>query len=102
MEDLTIEILKQIRDELVTTRTTLSERIDETNQRIDRMGASLGERIDRTNQRLSTVEVTLLDLAEQQRFVVRHLSALTTRDRRLEDDMDALRARVDNIERRLG
>jgi hypothetical protein len=54
--DLTIEILKQIRDELVTTRTTLSESIAQT------------------NHRLSGVEVTLLDLAEQQRFVVRHLS----------------------------
>lgn len=82
--DLTIEILKQIRDELVTTRTTL------------------GERIDRTNDRLSAVEVTLLDLAEQQRFMVRHLATLATRDRHLEADVDALRARVDKIEARLG
>jgi hypothetical protein len=48
------------------------------------------------------VEVTLLDLAEQQRFAVRHLSATTTRDRRLEEEVDALRARVDKIEARLG
>jgi chromosome segregation ATPase len=89
--DLTIEILKQIRDELVTTRTTLGESIAQTNQRLDQ-----------TNHRLSAVEVTLLDLAEQQRFMVRHLGALTTRDRHLEADVDALRARVDKIEARLG
>jgi chromosome segregation ATPase len=81
--DLTIEVLKQIRDELVQTRT------------------ELGARIDQTNTRLSAVETTLLDLAEQQRFVVRHLSTLSSRDRRIEDDVDELRGRVEALEKRM-
>ena len=88
--NLTVEVLTQIRDELITTRVDLGSRIDGTN-------AKLGE----TNGRLSAVETALLDLAEQQRFVVRHLSALTTRDRTLEADVDELRARVEAIEGRL-
>ena len=58
-------------------------------------------RLDLTNERVGLVETTLRDLAEQQRFVVRHLSALTTRDRRLETEVDDLRGRVDAIEKRL-
>ena len=65
-QDLTIEILKQIRDELVTTRTDLGGRIDE-------LRTELGGRIDQTNARLSAVEGAVLDFAEPQRFVVRHL-----------------------------
>lgn len=90
MEDLTIEILKQIRDELVTV-----------GDRIDAVRTELGARIDETNLRVSAMETTLLDLAEQQRFVVRHLHALTARDRTLENDVDELRARVDKIEKQI-
>ena len=88
--DLTIEILKQIRDELVTV-----------GNRIDAVRTKLGARIDETNLRVSAMETTLLDLAEQQRFVVRHLQALTARDRMLENDVDELRARVDKIEKHI-
>ncbi len=88
--DLTIEILKQIRDELVTV-----------GNRIDAVRTELGARIDETNLRVSAMETTLLDLAEQQRFVVRHLQALTARDRMLENDVDELRARVDKIEKHI-
>lgn len=102
--DLTVEILKQIRDELITTRTDLGSRIDQTNARLDQTNERLdqtNERLDQTNERLSAVADTLLELAGQQRFVVRHLSALTERDRRLEADVDELRTRVDAIEKRI-
>ncbi|MCZ7687553.1 MAG: hypothetical protein M5U28_55965 [Sandaracinaceae bacterium] len=59
-ESLTVEILRQIRDEIVATRTDLGARIDQTNVRLDQ-----------TNTRLDAVEHTLLELSEQQRFVVR-------------------------------
>lgn len=99
--DLSTEILKQIRDELIRTRTDLGARIDavrtELGARIDETNA----RIDETNTRVGSVETTLLDLAEQQRFVVRHLSTLAARDRRIEDAVDELRTRVDAIEERL-
>lgn len=81
-ESLTVHILREIRDELALTRTELSARIDET------------------NTRMGHVEGTLVDLAQQQRFVVRHLSALTSRDRALEADVEDLRTRVDAIEKR--
>ena len=52
------------------------------------------------------VETTLLlDLAEQQRFIVRHLTtALTQRGdrRRLEAEVDDLRTRVEAIEEHIG
>ena len=89
-ENLTIHVLREIRDEIVTLRT-------ET-----RTGfTQLSDRVDGTNERLEVVETTLRDLAEQQRFVVRHLSALTNRDRKIEAEVDALRDRVDAIEKRL-
>lgn len=97
-DDLTLEVLKQIRDEIIGTRRDLGARIDQTNERLDQTN----ERLDSTNHRLSAVETTLLDLAEQQRFVVRHLGTLSARDRRFEDDIDDLRARVAVLEDRAG
>ncbi len=92
--DLTLHVLRQIRDEIVSTRTELSARIDT-------MRDDLGSRIDVTNVRVDKVEHALLDLAEQQRFVVRHLQALTTRDRRLEDEVGELRGRLEVVEKKL-
>jgi hypothetical protein len=51
-----------------------------------------------TNQRLDTVESTLLDLAQQQRFVVRYTKALSERDSRVETRVSDLEARVDKLE----
>lgn len=99
--DLTIQVLRQIRDEIVTTRTDLGARIDRTNERIDAMGATLSARIEETNERVERVEHTLLDLAEQQRFVVRHLKTLSERDRRLEDDITEIRGRLEVVEKKL-
>jgi hypothetical protein len=82
-DDMTVEILKDIRDEI---RGMRSEQV-ETNQRL---GA--------TNERLDTVETTLLDLAEQQRFVVRYTKAISERDARLEPRVSNLEARVEKLE----
>lgn len=87
-EQLTIEILRGIREELVATR--------------EGFGAQLRALGDRVDARLSVVESTLLEMAEQQRFVVRQLGALGARDRRIETEVDELRSRVDKIEDRLG
>lgn len=85
--ELTVQILRQIRDEIVRT----NERLDVAN-----------DRLDTTNTRVERVEHALLDLAEQQRFVVRHLQALTTRDRRLEDEVGELRGRIEVVEKKVG
>ena len=74
--DLTVEILKDIRDEMRGSRKE--------------MRGMHAEQV-RTNQRLDVVETTLLDLADQQRFVVRYLRAISERESQLE-------ARVDKLE----
>jgi hypothetical protein len=43
--DITVEILKDIRDEVRMTRTETNARIDETNQRLDTMREELSRRI---------------------------------------------------------
>ncbi len=66
--DITIEILKDIRDEIRGTNArvdTINSRLDVTNSRLDTLEHAL-------SHRLGAVERTLLDLAEQQRLVVRH------------------------------
>src|SRR5580692_1472970 len=85
--DITIEILKDIRDEIRGVRIELGARLDVTN-----------ERLDTNNQRLDLVESTLLDLAEQQRFVVRYTKAISERDAHLEPRVSVLEARVDKLE----
>jgi chromosome segregation ATPase len=74
--DITVEILKDIRDDI---RGMRSEQVQ-------------------TNHRLDVVETTLLDLADQQRFVVRYLRAISERDSRLEPRVSSLEARVDKLE----
>jgi len=82
--DVTVQILREIRDEI----RGLGGRIDQTN-----------ERLDQTNERLGKVEGAVLDVAAQQRFVVRYLKALTGRDRRLEADVAELQGRVEVLEK---
>jgi chromosome segregation ATPase len=90
VENLTIEILKQIRDEIRSTREDLGGRIDQTNSRLDQ-----------TNSRLDKVEGTLLDLAEQQRFLVRHAKRSSAHEAAYGREIDELKRRVDDIETRL-
>ena len=90
--DVTIEILKDIRDE-----------IRGTNRRLGAVESTLTERLGAVestlSQRLGAVELTLLDLAEQQRFVVRYTRALAERDSRLDGrGVIALETRVDKLE----
>jgi hypothetical protein len=85
--DVTVEILKGIRDEIRGLRADTNRRFDETN-----------ERLDANNYRLSTVESALLDLAEQQRFVVRYTRAISERDSRLEPRVIDLETRVEKLE----
>ena len=78
--DITVEILKDIRDEIRGVRSEVREL---------RTGTSV---------RLDVVESTLLDLAEQERFVVRYTKAISERDSRLEPRVSSLEARVDKLE----
>ena len=79
-DDVTIGLLKEIRDE-----------IRSTNHRLDTVETTL-------TTRLGGVELALLDLAEQQRFVVRYTRAIAERDSRLDGRVTALEGRVDKLE----
>lgn len=79
-DEVTIGVLREIRDGVSAVQKELVSVRDELATRI------------------GAVETAVLDLAEQQRFVVRWLTAGTERDRRLEQEVGALRARVDSLE----
>jgi len=98
VQDLTLQVLRQIRDEIVVTREDLRAEIGKTTERIDQTN----QRLDLTNERLGHVESGLRDLAAQQYFVSKFARSLASRDRDLEADVDELRTRVDALERRTG
>jgi hypothetical protein len=98
--DLTIEILKSIRDEVRATREDLGTRIDATNARLDATNA----RLDETNTGLAALREqqvhSEIRLATE---LVALSSAVRTVAERLRDPRDAgLSARVEDHERRLG
>ena len=64
--DLTVAILREIRDEIRTTRGDLGERLDAV--RVE-LKAEIGE----TNARLTTVEETLKELAAQLLTLTRYV-----------------------------
>jgi hypothetical protein len=101
-DDLTISILREIRDEIRTTRTDLGARIDATNQRLETgLGAldqRLGEtnlRLDEVNGRLEVVETTLKDFAGQHLLLTRYVRNSVDRH---DDAIDDLRDRVEKLE----
>jgi len=100
--DITIEILKDIRDEIRELRADTNARLDATNARLGMVESTLTQRLGAVEstltQRLGAVESTLLDLAQQQRFVVRYTKAISEREIRLEPRVSALEGRVDKLE----
>jgi hypothetical protein len=112
-KDVTVEILREIRDEIVKTRTDLraeiaqtrteltagvaatNERIDLTNVRLDVVVQVLGS----TNQRLVSVEDTVREIAGTQLMLSRYVANRANRhDVAIED----LRERVEKLEEKAG
>jgi prefoldin subunit 5 len=100
--ELTIEILKQIRDGITSMREDFNQRLDQTNQRLDQTN----QRLDQTIQRLDRVEQGLTDLgqfmrqialdqARHERFHVHHVDIL-------EKDVADLKERMRRVEDRIG
>lgn len=79
MDPEAIEILREIRDEARQTNA----------------------RLDQVVVRLEGLDSTMGEMAEQQRFVVRYVKALSERDQRLGDEVGDLRRRVERLEQRL-
>jgi two-component system CheB/CheR fusion protein len=113
--DITVEILKSIRDEIRKTNERLdgtNERLESTNQRLD----GTNERLESTNQRLDGTNERLDRLERRQTEAeVRVASELTAvahavRDLRdilldrldLRDEVKALERRLAELERRVG
>jgi len=95
--DLTIEILKGIREETHKTSERVNEtnqRLDETNQRLDNLRTDLVDRIERVERRQTESEVRLASELVAVGGAVREVRDLLREDR-------ALRTRVDDHERRL-
>jgi cob(I)alamin adenosyltransferase len=100
--DLTIEILREIRDGIRELRDDFNARLDQTNARLDQTNEQLGH----TNSRLERVEHGLndlgrfmrqiaLDQAKHERFHSHHVE-------RLEADVTDLKGRVQRLEERTG
>ncbi|MBI5478239.1 MAG: hypothetical protein HY906_05245 [Deltaproteobacteria bacterium] len=91
--DLTIEILKEIRDGVRETNA----RIDQTNERLETMRTELSTRIDATNTRMDAVEKVLHELAGQFVFIAKYVRHTA---RRQGARIDALETRVGKLEER--
>ncbi|MGO8991688.1 MAG: hypothetical protein ACLQVI_00060 [Polyangiaceae bacterium] len=106
--DLTIEILKSIRDEVKGTNARLDKtnaRLDETNARLDSLRDETNTRLDETNVRIDTLtrrvveseirtSTAITDLAGTVReltTVLRTQSDLRPRVERCEQEIEALK-----------
>jgi septal ring factor EnvC (AmiA/AmiB activator) len=113
--DLTVELLKQIRDGVYETNARLDQtnaRLDQTNARLDRTRTEFLERLDQTNARLDDGNVRLgrlegqvtdgtVRLGRLERHVAEglgYMRVLAERDERLADAVADLRSRVEVLE----
>jgi hypothetical protein len=105
--ELTVRILEEIRDAVRETNQRVIEtslRIDQTNLRLDQTIV----RLDQTIVRIQAVEGAVVEMAQQQRFVVRYLKALARKgrdlgksDARLAGEIADLRVRVETLETKI-
>lgn len=91
--DLTLAVLREIRDEIKSTRTELKGEIAQTNDRLTELKAEVVQ----TNERLGVVETTLQDLAAQLVMLTRYVGNVVDRH---EQAIGDLRERVVRLETR--
>ena len=116
-EDITIEIMKAIRedvrqtsDEVRQTRQEMEQRFDGVEQRFDGVDqrfdtmeeriALTNQRLDIANERLGVVESTMLTLARRQRTANKAFKATVEHRTRLDLRVTDLEARVGRLEKR--
>jgi hypothetical protein len=96
--ELTLHVLREIRDEIKQTRVDLSARIDATNTRLD----ATNSRLDGTNARVDRVERRQ---AESEIRLATELVAVASAVREVRDELRQdriVRVRIDDHERRIG
>jgi hypothetical protein len=96
--DLTIEILKDIRDEAHKT----NERINETNERLEGLRTDLVDGIERVERRQTQTEVRLATELVAVAGAVHEVRDLLREDRALRDRVDDHERRLTAVERRTG
>jgi hypothetical protein len=106
--DVTVEILKDIRDAARGTNTrldtlegSLTDRLDFAADRLDTVTERLdivASRLDRVAERLELVETTLLDVGEQNQLIVRYTRTMAEREVGIDPRVRALETRVDKLE----
>jgi hypothetical protein len=92
--DITIEILKDIRDDIRGVRSG----VHDVRTEVHDLRTEVHELRSDTNKRFALVEAAILDLAEQHRFVVRYTKVIADRDGPLEPRVIALESRVHKLE----
>lgn len=97
--ELTVANLRDIRDEIRDTKTTLSARLalldTSVSSRINSVENSLSTRLDETNTRLGVIEHTVRDASEQLVLLTRYVK---NTGRRHDEEIDDLRDRVARLE----
>lgn len=116
VSDLTLELLKQIRDAAYETNARLDQtnaRLDQTNARLDQTRTDLAAKIDQTRveflEKLEQLRVDVTDRIDQTNTrvgrlehstaqLVEHVGTIVDRGGRLADDVADLRRRVEILE----
>ena|ERR1043165_2008358 len=105
--DLTVSILREIRDAIVKTNARLDEtniRLDETNTRLDKGFTGVVAILKHHDKRFAGMEDKLDELKVEVVFLGRYLKNRVEKDLRQlrEKELRALRARVAKLERKVG
>ena len=104
-KNLTVEILKQIRDEMRQTRQDLSQRIDRTNVELTSLRGevhALRENVDGLEKRQTTTETRLASELIAVVGAVRDLREVLLEDRRLREMVTDHERRLAVVEKKTG
>jgi predicted nucleic acid-binding Zn-ribbon protein len=96
--DTTVEILREIRDEIRNTSTRVdktNERLEQTNERLEQMGEDLGRRITQSEVRTATAIVALAASVDSVKDLLEDRLDLRDRVERCEVEIVAIKRRLD-------
>ena len=99
--DLTVAILREIRDETRTTNARidkLSERVDRMSDRLDRMG----ERMDKMHKHIVRVELNTATAISEMALSIKDLVAVIRKQSELRPRVEKCEAEIQAIKRLVG
>ncbi len=98
-DDVTVQVLIEIRDRLDQTNSRLDQtnsRLDQTNSRLDHLREDLGQRIDQTNERITGLDLRMATEITAVASAVNDVGRLLKGRR---DDQLQLHDRIGRVER---